>query len=67
MLARESTSTWTVTATSHVTVLGGLIISGSTITNVIGNGDTVYDDAGANTWLAVEAYARTGGGTVEPA
>ena len=56
-----------MTATSHVTVLGGLIISGSTITNVIGNGDTVYDDGGANTWLAVEAYARTGGGTIKPA
>ena len=55
-----------MTATSQGTVLGGLIISGSTITNVIGDGHTVYD-AGANTWLAGKTYARTGGGTVEPA
>jgi hypothetical protein len=67
MLALESTSTWTVTAPSRVTVLGGLIISGSTITNVIGDGHTVYDEAGANTSLAGKTYAHTGGGTVKPA
>ena len=62
----DSTSTWTVTATSHLTSLNGLKVSGSTVTNIFGNGHTVYYDKSANSNLAGKTYALTGGGTPQP-
>lgn len=66
-LRLDSTSTWTVTGTSYVTVLKGLRISGSTVTNITGNGHTVYYDASANPSLGSKTFTLSGGGTLKPA
>ena len=69
-LTLDATSTWNVTADSYLTSLtlsGG--ISGTTITNVTGNGHTVYYDAtdSANSALGGQTYSLSGGGTLKPA
>ena len=68
-LALDPTSTWSVTANSHLTTLTGALVSGSTITNVKGNGHTVsYDaNASANSYLGARTYTLAGGGTLSPA
>jgi hypothetical protein len=67
-LALDATSTWTVTADSHITVLDDTVaIKGTTITNIIGNGHTVRYDAATNAALGGKSYALAGGGTLEPA
>jgi hypothetical protein len=65
----DGTSTWNVTADSHLTNLTGALISGTTITNIVGNGHTVTYDAGnaANSWLGGKTYTLSGGGTLTPA
>ncbi len=68
-LAMDSTSTWTVTATSALTTLslpGG--ISGSSISNIVGNGYTVSyrADLAANATLGGRTYALAGGGSLVP-
>jgi hypothetical protein len=63
----DSTSTWTVTATSYLTSLTGLTVSGSRVRNIVGNGHTIYYDRGANSNLAGKTYTLTGGGTLQPA
>ena len=63
----DSTSTWTVTATSHLTSLTGLTLSGSKVTNIVGDGHTVYYDKNANNNLAGKTYTLAGGGTLQPA
>jgi hypothetical protein len=47
----------------------GLSIGGTTITNIAGNGHTVYYDAAdsANSALGGQTYALSGGGTLQPA
>jgi hypothetical protein len=69
VLTLDSTSTWTVTADFYLTGLSGAAISGSTITNVVGNGHTVYYDAtaSANTGLGGQTYTLSGWGTLTPA
>jgi hypothetical protein len=62
----DNTSTWTMTATSHVTSLTGLKVSGSRVTNIIGNGHIVYYDASSDSDLAGKTYTLTGGGTLQP-
>lgn len=65
----DATSTWTVTADSHV---GGLNnssgVSGSTISNIIGNGHNVYYNAsvGANSYLGGGVYSLVNGGYLLP-
>lgn len=68
-LALDSTSRWTVTADSHLTVLTGAKISGSSITNITGDGHTVTYDASnsANSYLGGKTYTLAGGGTLAPA
>jgi hypothetical protein len=66
-LTLDSTSSWTVTANSYVTVLSGLTISGSTVTNITGNGHTVYYSTSANPTLGGKTYTLAGGGTLTPA
>lgn len=69
-LTLDATSTWTVTGTSHLTTLTDEAgVSGTTITNIIGNGNTVTYDAAlaANSWLAGATYTLAGGGTLSPA
>jgi hypothetical protein len=68
-LSIDSTSTWSVTATSVLTTLndvGG--ISGSSITNIVGNGFTVYYSASlvANAALGGKTYSLVGGGSLVP-
>lgn len=66
-LTLDATSKWTVTSTSYLTTLtntGG--ISGSTITNIIGNGHTVYYKASANSALGGKTYTLMNGGTLAP-
>jgi len=56
-----------VTATSHLTSLTGVKVSGSRVRNIVGNGHTVYYDRGANSDLAGKTYTLTRGGTLQPA
>ena len=55
-----------MTADSHLTSLTGAKMSGTTITNITGNGRTVtYDkSASANSALGGKTYSLTGGGTL---
>jgi hypothetical protein len=69
-LALDAGSTWTVTADSYLTSLSDPSgISGTTITNIVGNGHTVYYDASssANSDLGGKTYTLAGGGTLKPA
>jgi hypothetical protein len=68
-IALDGTSRRTVTADSHLTALTGAVVSGTTITNVTGNGHTVsYDkSASSNSYLGGKTYTLTGGGTLTPA
>lgn len=66
----DPTSTWNVTGDSNLTVLvdaGG--ISGTHVTNIVGNGHTVTYDASleANRALEGRTYPLVNGGTLAPA
>lgn len=68
-LTLDSTSKWSVTGDSYLTTLtlsGG--ISGSTISQIVGNGHTVYYDStnSANSALGGKTYQLSGGGTLKP-
>jgi hypothetical protein len=67
-LTLDGSSTWTVTADSYLTCLSDLSgISGTAITNITGNGYTVYYDASACTGLGGQTYTLNGGGYLKPA
>ncbi len=67
-LTLDASSTWVVTADSHLTVLENTAgISGTSISNIIGNGHTVTYDADANPSLGGKTYSLSGGGTLKPA
>jgi hypothetical protein len=68
-LALDSSSRWIVTANSTLTSLSGAKISGSSITNITGNGRTVtYNSAlSANSVLGGRTYSLARGGTLKPA
>lgn len=66
-LSLDETSTWTVTGNSYLTTLTGAIIGeDGSITNIVGNGNTVtYDaDAEANSYLGGATYTLADGGTL---
>ena len=65
-LTLDGTCTWTVAANSTTTVLVGAIISGTTITNITGNGHTVYYSKAlsSNSYLGGLSYTLVGGGTL---
>ncbi len=66
-LTLSSSSTWNVTADSYLTCLTDPDgISGTTITNVIGNGHTVYYDQSACPALDGQTYTLSGGGYLRP-
>lgn len=66
-LTLDSTSTWTVTADSYLTILSDSAgISGTSITNIIGNGYTVYYDSASNSSLGGKTYTLSGGGYLKP-
>ena len=65
----DKSSTWTVTADSYVTILADADgISGTSISNIIGNGHNVYYDASntANSALNGQTYSLANGGTLAP-
>jgi hypothetical protein len=67
-LTLDASSNWNVTADSYLTTLndsGG--ISGSGITNIKGNGHTVYYRASQNPSLEGKTFALSGGGSLQPA
>lgn len=67
-LVLDASSTWIVTANSYLTCLNDSAgISGSTLTNVTGNGYTVYYNATACSALGGLTYTLNGGGTLQPA
>lgn len=67
-LTLDSTSKWTVTANSTVTTLKGAVISGTSVTNIVGNGHNVYynKSASANSYLGGKTYTLAGGGELIP-
>ncbi len=67
-LTLDASSTWTVTADSHLTCLSDPDgISGGAVTNIIGNGHTVTYDASACPALDAKTYTLSGGGELKPA
>jgi hypothetical protein len=67
-LSLDSSSRWTVTGTSYLTVLSDSAgISGSNVTNIVGDGHTVYYTSSANPSLDGRTYALLDGGTLTPA
>ena len=69
VLELDGYSTWTVTADSYLTVLSDADgISGSSISNIVGNGYNVYydPDASGNSELAGSSYALVNGGELLP-
>lgn len=67
-LTLDGTSTWTVTADSYLSTLSDAAgISGSTVSNIIGEGHTVYYDPSASPDLGGRTYTLNGGGTLQPA
>lgn len=66
-ISLDGTSQWIVTADSYLTGFSDDAgISGTTVTNIIGNGHTVYYNASANTVLGGQTYSLSGGGTLTP-
>ncbi len=68
-LTLDSTSKWTVTANSTLSTLSDAAgISGTTITNIVGNGHNVYYDksAATNSYLGGKTYTLAGGGELIP-
>jgi hypothetical protein len=66
-LTLDASSTWTVTTDSYLTSLSDADgISGTTITNIMGNGHIVYYDASACPKLGGLTYTLTGGGSLQP-
>jgi hypothetical protein len=66
-LRLDSSSTWTVSADSYLSCLSDPDgISGTGITNVIGNGHTVYYNTALCTDLGGQTYNLNGGGTLTP-
>ena len=67
-LTLDASSVWDVTADSHLTCLSDTSgISGSTISNINGNGHTVYYNKSACGALGGKTYTLTGGGSLKPA
>ena len=66
-LTLDVSSTWNVTADSTLTSLTGPAISGTTVTNITGNGHTVYYNTSASPALNGQTYTLVGGGTLTPA
>jgi hypothetical protein len=66
-LTLDASSTWNVTADSHLTCLSDSSgITGTTIGNITGNGYTVYYDRNVCTALGGQTYVLNGGGILKP-
>ncbi len=65
-LTLAGTSTWSLSADSHVGTLTGAAISGTAVSNIAGNGHTLYYDSAANPDLGGTTFTLAGGGTLQP-
>ena len=68
-LSMDATSRWTVTGTSHLSTLSNTAgISGTSVTNIIGNGNKVYYNSSlsANSALGAKTYSLVNGGYLLP-
>ena len=67
-LSLDATSTWILTGDCQLTTLQDAAgISGTSITNIIGNGHTVTYDRSQNPSLAGKTYTLANGGSLKPA
>jgi hypothetical protein len=67
-LTLDASSTWSVTTDSHLTSLSDMAgISGEEVTNIIGNGFTIYYDQSVNGSLGGQTYTLSNGGYLKPA
>jgi hypothetical protein len=66
-ISLDESSTWTLTADSYVTTFCDTAgISGTSVTNVNGNGFSIYYDTSANPTLNGQTYNLVGGGALTP-
>lgn len=68
-LSLDGTSTWTMTSSSYLkTLTDASGISGTTVTNIVGNGHSVHYDStlSGNKYLGGKVYALAGGGYLTP-
>jgi hypothetical protein len=65
-LTLDASSTWNVTADSHISCLTDSAISGTTLSNIVGNGHTVTYDKSACPALNGQTYTLNGGSTLTP-
>jgi hypothetical protein len=66
-LTMDATSKWTVTGNSVLTTFSDASgISGTTISNITGNGYTVYYSSSLNSSLGAKTYTLSGGGYLKP-
>ena len=66
-LILDATSSWNVTGNSYLTKLSDVDgISGNSVTNITGNGYTVYYNSNANIYLKGKIYTLKGGGYLKP-
>ncbi len=66
-LSMDASSSWNVTADSYLTKFADADgISGTSITNITGNGFTVYYNNNANVYLKGKIYTLSGGGYLKP-
>jgi hypothetical protein len=64
-MSLDGTSTWTLTADSHVTTLVANI-SDTTVANIIGNGYTLFYKTSENRILEGKTFALKNGGSLKP-
>ena len=62
-LSLDSTSTWNVAGTSYI---GKLVDGNTTLANIKDNGNTIYYDSSANSWLNGKTHILTDGGSLVP-
>jgi hypothetical protein len=63
----DADSTWTLTANSYVTILNDSQgISGTTVSNIVGNGHNIYYKSASNNGLGGATYTLSGGGSLIP-
>jgi hypothetical protein len=65
-LTLDASSTWKVTADSYLTCLTDTGISRTSVSNITGNGHTVYYNVNACSSLGGQTYTLNGGGSLKP-
>ena len=64
-ISLDSTSSWIVTADSHVNTITAKI-AGNTVANITGNGHNVYYTSSSNSSLEGKTYSLINGGQLIP-